>query len=103
MAYIKVNHSKFETAADAIEDYIAYVTKQMNSATSEVSDLSTNWQGSDFTQFKTQWNTVVNSTSTYYKMKQSYQSYADYLRYAAAQYKSAQTSAVNKASSLPKI
>lgn len=102
MAYIRVDHSKFEAAASAIDTYVASMKNKMRSAGSEVTTLSANWQGSDFTQFKAQWDKVTNNDSTYYQMIKSLESYAKYLRYAAQKYKEAQSKAVNRANSLPR-
>lgn len=102
MAYIKVDHSKFESAASAIDTYIALMKSKMQSAQGEITLLSSNWQGEDFAQFKKQWDNVTNSDSTYTQMIKSLESYAKYLRYAASKYMDAQLKAVNRANNLPK-
>ena len=102
MAYIKVDHSKLENAASAVETYVTLMKGKMASANGEVTTLSSSWQGSDFNQFKVQWDKVTNDSSTYSKMLKSMESYAKYLRYAAGKYKEAQSKAVNRANSLPK-
>ena len=102
MAYIKVDHSKFEAAASAIDSYVSTMKNKMQSAEGEVKNLSANWQGDDFNQFKVQWDKVVNNDSTYYQMLKSFESYAGYLRSAAQKYKEAQSKAVNRANGLPK-
>ena len=102
MAYIKVDHSKFETAASAIDSYVSSMKSKMGSANGQVNALSANWQGGDFTQFKTQWDKVTNNDSTYNNMIKSLESYAKYLRYASQKYKEAQSNAVNRANGLPK-
>ena len=102
MAYIKVDHSKFEIAASVIDSYVSSMKKKMANAGGEVNTLSANWQGGDFTQFKVQWDKVTNSDSTYIQMVKSLESYAKYLRYAAQKYKEAQSKAVNRANGLPK-
>lgn len=102
MAYIKVDYSKFETAASAIDTYIKQLKTKMSQADKEVLTLATNWQGGDSTQFKTQWKKVTSNDSTYAQLIKSLESYAKYLRYAAKQYKDAQVKAVNRANGLPK-
>lgn len=102
MAYIRVDHSKFETAASAIDAYVSSMKTKMHNAGEEVTTLSANWQGSDFTQFKAQWDKVTNNDSTYSQMIKSLESYAKYLRLAAQKYKEAQSKAVNRANGLPK-
>lgn len=102
MAYIKVDHSKFEAAASEIEKYVSLMKKKMASAQGEINTLSSGWQGSDFSQFKTQWDKVTNKDSTYNQMLTSLEAYAKFLRSAASLYKDAQSKAVNRANSLPR-
>lgn len=102
MAYIKVDHSKFEAAASAIDTYVSNARKKMNNANGYVNDLSAGWQGDDFSQFKAQWDKVTNNDSTYTQMIKSLESYAKFLRFAASKYKDAQANAINRANSLPR-
>lgn len=102
MAYIKVDHSKFETAASAVDDYVKIMKTKMKSAQGEVTALSSSWQGADYTQFRTEFDKVDNNDSTHIKMVKSLESYAKYLRYAANKYKDAQSRAVNRANLLPR-
>ena len=101
MAYIKVDHSKFEKAADAIDTYLDQMKKRMGSADGEITKLSAGWQGDDFTQYKVQWEKVAGDDSTYAEMKKSFETYAKFLRFAADKYKNAQANAVNRANKLP--
>ena len=100
MGFIRVNHSQFEAAASEIEDYVANHKKYMVSAGQEVTTLTSTWQGKDATQFQTQWNKVTNNDSTSHNMTKALENYAKFLRYAASQYKDAQTKAVNSANRL---
>lgn len=102
MAYIKVDHSKFEGAAAAVDTYVTTLKNKMRSAQGEVSALSSTWQGSDFTQFKTEFNKVDDSDSTHTQMVKALESYSKYLRFAANKYKDAQARAVNRANNLPR-
>lgn len=102
MAYIKVDHSKFESTAVAVDNYVTLMKNRMNSAQGEVTTLSSSWQGADYAQFKAEFNRVDNSDSTHTQMLKSLESYSKYLRYAATKYKDAQTRAVNRANGLPK-
>lgn len=102
MSYIKVDYSKFEMAAAAVDNYIKDMKKSMINAEREVLTLSSAWQGQDFNQFRNQWNKVTDNDSTYTKMVRSLEAYAKFLRYASNQYKNAQFKAVNRANSLPK-
>ena len=101
MAYIKVEHSKFEVAASAVDSYVSTLKNKMQSTQSEVTALSSTWQGSDFTQFKTEFDKVDNEDSTHTQMVMALESYAKYLRFAANKYRDAQARAVNRANSLP--
>jgi len=102
MAYIKVDHSKFENAASSINTYEDNMKKKMSSASSEIINLSVTWKGNDFNQFRAQWNKQGESDSTYQNMRKSLDAYANFLRYAANQYKDAQANAVNRANELPR-
>ena len=101
MSYIRVDHSKFETAAVSIDNYVEDMKRNMSSAENEVSTLSASWQGQDFNQFNNQWSKLTDSSSVHTQMVKSMESYAKFLRYAAKQYKDAQANAVNRANSLP--
>lgn len=100
--YIKVDHSKFEAAATAVDNYVALMKNKMRGAQDEVTELSSSWQGSDYTQFKAKFDSVDNNDSTHTQMVKSLESYAKYLRYAANKYKDAQAKAVNRANDLPR-
>ena len=102
MAYIKVDHSRFEDTATAVDDYVNVLKTNMRSAQNEVAALSASWQGSDFNQFKVQFSRVDNDDSTHVQMVKTLESYSKYLRFAANKYKDAQTKAVNRANSLPR-
>lgn len=102
MSYIKVDHSKFETAASAMDSYIAEMKRKMTSIELAVKNLNTNWEGSDQVFFMKQWETVLASESTYSKMVKECEEYAKYLRFAGGKYKDAQANAINRANNLPK-
>lgn len=102
MAYINVDHSKFEAAASAIETYLDRMKTKMNTASGEITKLSAAWQGDDFNQFKAQWEKVTAGDSTYSEMRKSFEAYAKFLRFAAQKYKDAQIDAINRANSLPR-
>ena len=95
--FIHVNHSKFETTATAIDNYIAKHKKNMTLANQEVTTLSSNKQKKDYTEFQNQWNKVTEQKSTSQEMIKALENYAAFLRYAGKQYKDAQIDAVNRA------
>ena len=100
--YIRVNHSKLEAAASAIEKYTSKMKTNMAKAKNEVNGLATTYQGADYTQFKDQWDQIVANDSNYTYMKKSFETYASFLRDAANKYKKAQANAINRANSLPR-
>lgn len=99
---IKVNHSKFDSTATAIENYNSLLTKKMGNANQSMTTLFSSWKGIDASTYKTKWDTLDGGDSVYYKMKKSLESYAKFLRAAGNKYKTAQINAVNRASRLPK-
>ena len=102
--FIRVDHSKFEATASAIDTYVDKHRTGMNRANGEVSTLANSWQGADFNQFRVEWNRVTTSDSTSQKMVLAMQNYAKFLRFAASEYRQAQINAVNRAmNSIPKL
>ena len=100
MAFINVDRTRLDRAAGVIETYVKNHRNKMNSANAEVTALSKAWQGTDFTQFRTQWNKVTEKGATSDKMLTSMENYAKFLRFASNKYKEAQTNAVNRANSI---
>lgn len=101
--HIEVDHSKLETAAREVDNYVTLVKKQMRSAQGEVVTLSSSWQGSDFAHFKEEFDKTDDYNSVHAKMVQALESYSKYLRFAANEYKNKQANAVNRANRLPKF
>lgn len=99
---IKVDHSKLESTASQIEQYVQTLKRKMKNADGEINTLSSTWQGKDATQFRSKWNAVTNQDSVYANTVKQLESYAQFLRYAAKKYKEAQTKAINSANSLPR-
>lgn len=102
MANIKVDHSQFEKAASSIESYITKHKIKMKNIEQSVTSLGTSWQGEDYNQLKTECQQMSASGSTSDKMLKSLDNYADFLRFAANKYKSAQANAINRANNLPR-
>lgn len=69
----------------------------MTAADRDVQTLSATWQGKDSKQFQQQWNRVDGNDSTSKNMTKALENYGKFLRYAASQYKDAQSKAVNRA------
>lgn len=99
---IKVNHSQFDKAAQAIDTYTGKMKTQMNSADQNMKNMFSSWNGVDATSFKTKWDTVNDTDSTYGRMKKSLESYSKFLRTAGNKYKKAQADAINRANKLPR-
>lgn len=100
--YIKVDHSRFENVAKAIDNYINKHKSNMTKANQEITTLSSTWQGQDFMQFQAQWNRITDNGSTSQKMTKAMENYAQFLRFAANKYKEAQAKAVNRANGIPR-
>ena len=102
MANIKVDHSQLERTASTIDTYISKHKTKMNNIDQSIVSLGASWQGSDYNQLKKEWQQIKGPDSTSDKMLKSLDNYADYLRFAANKYKSAQINAINRANKLPK-
>lgn len=102
MANIKVDHSKFEKTAQAIDKYVSNHRSNMNKIGGEVNSLGSSWSGADYMQFQREWNSINSKNSTSGKMLSAMENYADFLRFCGQSYKSAQSRAVNRANRLPK-
>lgn len=102
MANIKVDHNQFERTASTIDNYIKNHRTKMNSIDASITSLGTAWQGNDYNQLKKEWQEIKGSDSTSEKMLKSLDNYADFLRFAAKKYKSAQANAINRANRLPR-
>ena len=99
---IRVDHSKFEAAANAIDQYNSNMKSKMKNADTAVNTMLSSWKGEDATAFVLKWNEVNGSESTYMAFYKSMKSYAEYLREAASRYKTAQANAINRANRLPR-
>lgn len=102
MANIKVDYSQFEKTASAIETYISQHKKRMRAIDNSVVSLNTVWQGNDYEQLKKEWQQIKSDGSTSDRMLKALDNYAEYLRFAANKYKSAQANAISRANKLPK-
>ena len=100
MANIKVDHSKFETTASAIDTYTSTMKTKMGKANSTMTGLFSTWNGKDASAYKTKWDALDGNDSTYYKMRKSLEEYAKFLRSAGSKYKRAQADAINRANKL---
>lgn len=98
--YIQVDHSKFETAAVAIDNYVSTHKSNMKKADGEITTLSIGWLGDDYNQFKVMWNRLDDNDSTSQKMISAMENYAQFIRYASGKYKDAQVNAVNRANGI---
>lgn len=101
MSYTKVDYNKFEHAADAIDTYVSRHETNMRKIDTEINELSISWQGTDYLSLKKEWNQINASDSSSGQMIKSLKNYANFLRFAANKYKSAQANAINIANRLP--
>lgn len=102
MSSIDVNPNKIDAASKIIDSRVKSIKNKMGKATNQVSALSSSWVGKDYIQFKSQWDRVSDTSSTYAKTIKALESYSGYLKYASKKYSKAQTDAINRANSLPR-
>ena len=102
MAYISVDYTKLESAAESVDSCVTELKSGASGADQAVCDLMLSWQGDDATEFLKKWKEAIGDNSVYSKMVSALESYSGYLSYAASKYKEAQAAAVNRADSLPK-
>jgi uncharacterized protein YukE len=102
MANIKVDHNELEKTVSSIDAYIKNHNNKMKNIDDMVTSLGTSWQGTDYDQLKTECQQMSASGSTSDQMLKSLDNYADFLRFAANKYKSAQANAINRANQLPR-
>ena len=102
MARIEVDHSQLTIMATKIDAYISSHKANMKQINSEIDGLNVNWKGADYNQIEKEWNQIKSSESTSGKMLKSLDNYAEFLRFAANKYKSAQSNAINRANKLPR-
>ncbi|CEG28522.1 WXG100 family type VII secretion target [Bacillus sp. B-jedd] len=95
--FIKVNHARFDAAAEAVEAYVDDLNNTMGAAGREVASLTADWQGKDSAKFLEEWLKASEANSTTKKMTKALEQYAKFLRLAASEYREAQSKAVNKA------
>ena len=99
--YIKVNHSDLEKAADKLDNYLKQHKSLKSQADTQVQNLKSAFQGDDYMAYEVQWNKLDDKDSTMIAVTDKTKMYVEFLRYAAAQYKKAQSDAVNRANRIP--
>ena len=102
MAYIQTDHQQLKATAAAVDTYVETLKTDMKKARQQVYQLTRQWEGPDAEAYRERWVQASEQDSTYGQMVKTLQNYADYLRYAAEQYRNAQSNAVNRANGLPK-
>lgn len=101
MAYIKVDHSKFDAAYNAVGSYTIQVALKGLAVENSVSSLKSSWKGDDYTVFENQWRKAIDKESTYKKYLDMMSHYADALKIIGNKYKDAQANAVNRSNDIP--
>ena len=102
MAKIQVDHSRLNAVADTVETDAKGIKSQMAKAQLSVMQMAIGWQGKDASKFLKKWETNYEANAAYKLTIYQMEAYARYLRYAAKQYKDAQTKALNSANKLPR-
>jgi len=96
-----VNHQTLAGAADAIEQCIREHNDFIGQADSHVSSMANNCSDMDRAQYIVKWEKVTKSGSASKTITTQLKGYSDYFRYAAEQYKVAQSNAVNNVIKIP--
>ncbi len=94
---IVVDTSKLESTAGRIDSYVGSINSHYSTANASVMRLAHQWQGSDSALFLSKWQLTTNQQSAKGKMQQAMKTYAQLLRYASSEYKTAQYNSVKKA------
>ncbi len=103
MASIEVNHKVLRDVAGAITEYCSVQDREMRSADSEIKGMLTaDWIGLDAQTFGGKWEGVDAADSTTVKFRESLKKFGEALTACANAYQSAQETAYNAASRLPK-
>lgn len=98
--YIEVDFAKFDKAISVIEEYLLMLENKMADAQNEINVLLRSCEGPDLTLFKTKWESTKATGSTYMDFIFALKSYLAFLKHARVQYKSAQSNAISRVSSL---
>lgn len=100
MAQIHIDRSKLIKAAGQVEQVADQIEINMNNAANAADALPQGWEGKDYVVFRDRLKAIYGNDSVSKAMVRSMRAYADYLRFAEAQYKEAQIRAINKADGL---
>lgn len=98
--YVEVDFNKLDKAISVIEEYLAMLENKTVDAQNEINILLQSCEGPDITLFKTKWESTKTTGSTYMDFILALKSYLAFLKFARSQYKSAQSKAISRASSL---
>lgn len=104
MSVIDVNYGLLRNMANAIDEYCAVQTREMNQADAAVAAMLANdWKGLDAVSFGDQWEGMMCHDSTAAKFKESLCQYRDALRECANIYQTAQEDIYNLSALLPRF
>ncbi len=98
--YIKLNHKEIGTAASKIEDKIREMNNIKSQANAQIGLLKNAWDGSDSEEFKHSFEGDSGVLSTIKNACDMLQVRADFLKFCADIYLTAQSDAVNRARNL---
>lgn len=100
MAKIYVDHLVIAKTAKEIGTYISLHNKKIREINNVVDQIK--WQGIDYNQVKTEWNSMKEKGSTSDKLVTAFENYKNALLIAADKYKEAQARAIDRAERLCK-
>ncbi len=97
---IAADPQKLKAAAAKLGDLQATLEQRMTEADSQMSSLLGQWSGGDAEAFYKRWKRVSGDDSVYDALRQSMQTYAQFLQNAAVKYETAQMNACYRAAKL---
>jgi uncharacterized protein YukE len=95
--YINVNHQDIENAAKNLDSTVNEMRDAIGRMDSKVGtmDHANIWSGTDYYLFRDRWAKTTDGDSSTQKILDGLTAYAEFLHYASAKYKEAQSNAVN--------
>lgn len=98
--YIFVDITLLENTASAVDRFLRDYVRLFGGMNQQMYSLSSSWIADDYTKFMQQWRQFYSGNSIGVGMRREFNSYKDYLEYAASQYRKCQTNAYERACGL---
>lgn len=102
MAYIRIETEKLDNAIKAIKEFVLKATEDCDKVSNKVLTMQNFFQGDDSKAFTLKWLELVRSSdSTYTKMLEEMNRYAEYLEFVKKKYEEAREEVLAKAQGIP--